>query len=140
MVVDNKTLDKILNPFTSEPCRCLWKGCNLKFSNQLECYIHVKNQHKPKTQSRCLWENCAHSSGNWNNNLNHVKRHFKLIEGCCASCEITFKWKFDLKRHISRFHANDTLSSESIMIKGLHLLIYDCKLSVTNDSIAMLLN
>eukprot|EP00834_Sanchytrium_tribonematis_P005449 NODE_329_length_9526_cov_0.701708.p8 type:complete len:140 gc:universal NODE_329_length_9526_cov_0.701708:3095-3514(+) len=139
MDIDNEYLAYVIKPLQQKRL-CEWNGCNKLFESDQTCYEHVKVDHKPKKIHKCCWRTCDHYSHNPNNNLNHVKKHFKLIEGICLSCSTTFKWKFDLKRHLTNFHKGDEMSKQTIKFKGLQLQVTQKRKIVHNSKIAFLLN
>eukprot|EP00835_Amoeboradix_gromovi_P005611 NODE_544_length_6876_cov_0.251439.p3 type:complete len:172 gc:universal NODE_544_length_6876_cov_0.251439:1994-2509(+) len=114
-------LRRVLYPMMGQGSVCKWKNCNKDFPNDYDCYIHVKNAHSPNSSNKCCWNKCNHRSPNQNNNLNHVKKHFKLIQGICMECDKTFKWKFDLKRHIKSFHS--TVQISQVELYGMQMTI-----------------
>ena len=118
---------------------CLWGGCQESFYNDYECYLHLKKVHKPTKSHVCHWRNCQYQSQNMNNNINHIKKHFDLVQGICLSCSATFKWKFDLKRHLKNIHKDNNIEYRSINIIGMKILITEQK-KILNDKISFLLN
>ena len=141
MNIDVDFLYRVVRP-THAKTPCQWQNCNEHFSNDYDCFEHVKKSHSPKSSDRCYWNGCSHKSQNSNNNLNHIKKHFCLVQGICLACSTptTFKWRFDLKRHIKNFHLSDKIKSQMIKVHGIPLMISEKIEIVDNASIAFLLN
>ncbi len=137
---EKRHLLKLLEPLMQRR-QCLWDDCNIEFPNDYECMLHIKKDHVIKKHLKCLWKYCSYETDNPNNNVNHMKRHFNLIEGVCITCSASFKWKFDLKRHVSHFHKNEVVKTQFIKFQGFSVMV--CKKDmpiVLNDKIAFLLN
>ena len=147
MQMQSHTIDSFLKSAVHrflKPKQCEWDRCGRKFYNDYECFIHVKEDHSPKKHVKCLWSECTFISSNCNNNVNHVKKHISLVQGICITCNSTFKWSFDLKRHNKNIH-NDksTKSLKSVNIFGMRIVVSQQdqdKDKIGNDKIAFLLN
>ena len=122
---------------------CQWDNCFESFLNDYNCFQHVKKVHTPNMSNRCFWDKCEYQSPKRHNNLNHVKKHFKLVQGCCLICRKTFKWKFDLTKHVKHFHHEEDVLNQSLNIEGIPLISTVRKSSavkIESTSIAFLLN
>ena len=132
----NKFLEPLMQPRT-----CEWGDCIKVFPNDYECMVHCKRDHKIKKYNKCQWKYCTYTTENPNNNANHLKKHFNLIEGVCLTCAASFKWKFDLKRHVSHFHKHENVKTQLLRFQGFTVMV--CKKdepTVSNEKIAFLLN
>ena len=131
---------KLLEPLM-QPRVCEWEDCSISFRNEYECMQHCKRDHKIKKYNKCLWKYCNYTTENPNNNVNHMKKHFHLIEGVCLSCAASFKWKFDLKRHVSSFHKNENTKTQYLRFEGFSVMVSKKhQPAVLNEKIALLLN
>ena len=125
-----------------KPKQCKWDNCGQMFYNDYECYTHLKEVHSPKKHVKCKWEDCNFSSSNLNNNLNHAKRHYDLVQGICISCKSSFKWSFDLRRHNKNIHNDRSSKSlKSVHLFGMKIIVSQQNQNkVDNANIAFLLN
>ena len=86
--------------------RCCWQECGLVFESNRKCYNHLKLDHNiGQVNGRCFWKGCT-QKGHINHIRTHVKKHFDIVEALCTLCKPTrsFKWRFDLNKHLKEFH------------------------------------
>ena len=55
--------------------------------------------------------------------INHVRKHFNIIEGICDICYISVKWKSDLKKHIKNFHSTSPIKIEILMLENYEVIV-----------------
>ena len=114
----------------SEPVQCLWDNCSKSFINSRRCLEHVRKHHSLSTRV-CLWKGCTFEQtySQEASLRHHIKKHFLLIESICRVCEneVLFKWRFDLTKHIKRFHVNHRHTIEIQRIDGfdVHIAVKD---------------
>eukprot|EP00835_Amoeboradix_gromovi_P004886 NODE_412_length_9112_cov_0.674692.p6 type:complete len:141 gc:universal NODE_412_length_9112_cov_0.674692:5246-4824(-) len=137
---DRSLMLKLLDPIM-HPRICEWENCHLEYPSDFLCMEHIKRDHKVRQSSKCQWRSCDYETNNPRNNANHLKKHFNNIEGICLTCKTRFKWRFDLKRHVSNFHKNEKTKTFMVKIHENSVLI--CRVDdpkVLNKKIALLLN
>ena len=52
-----------------------------------------------------------------------MKKHFHMVEAMCLACKTktSFKWRFDLKRHLNRFHTEESVVIKKHVYKGFEV-------------------
>ena len=86
--------------------QCKWKECKLVFTSNRLLLNHIRHDHDIKNlNGRCFWEDCTFRTRG-STIRNHLKKHLDIIEAVCEICKVprTFKWRFDLKKHLTKFH------------------------------------
>lgn len=118
---------------------CKWKGCKSKFNSDRGCLNHLRKDHHVAHINRCLWDVCGFKSGG-KGIRNHIKRHLNIVEAYCLICPdpVTFKWRFDLSRHLQRFHNAQQVSTRSVKIDGF--IIYVAEHSRNTSFLDIVLN
>ena len=73
------------------------------FPNSRVLLKHVRDDHD--MTGKCSWKGCNFRTKS-TTIRNHLKKHLDIIEAVCEICKVpkTFKWRFDLKKHLSKFH------------------------------------
>ena len=105
-----------------KPMQCKWKECRLVFPNIRALLNHVRRDHDIKNS--CYWGDCTFYTDGVTIR-NHVKMHFAIIEAVCKLCPTnkSFKWRFDLKKHLLHFHPNSEIDFENLAIDGFDIRI-----------------
>eukprot|EP00834_Sanchytrium_tribonematis_P005794 NODE_376_length_8513_cov_1.020086.p7 type:complete len:157 gc:universal NODE_376_length_8513_cov_1.020086:1651-1181(-) len=121
--------------------RCLWNDCSYVCKNDFEAFRHLKRNHELREgNGKCLWKYCEYLTSNTNNLRNHVKKHFDITEGICDICKISFKWKFDLTKHLKQFHKEEPVKITNIEVASMKITVALSNTPPMSPGIAMLLN
>ena len=126
------------SPYTTARVKCCWNDCNMEFNNDRKCLLHLRATHDLKG-AVCYWNDCHFRSAGLGIR-NHVKRHFHIIEAFCTICEevVSFKWRFDLNKHLIQFHKRDAFEINQVKEDGFDIHI--AKRASLSPSLARILN
>ena len=108
-----------------DPVICRWDTCEMIFANSRIALNHLRQEHDLRASNgKCKWKNCKFETSALNIR-NHVKKHFSVVEAICELCPQTktFKWRFDLSKHIRHAHQGDEFEVEKQNIDGFDVFI-----------------
>ena len=104
----NKSLMRYDRLSAEIPTLCCWNNCGLVYASSRLALNHLRQEHGLKeTNGKCLWNDCKFETSALVVDIhNHVKRHFDVVEAVCEVCRKvkTFKWRFDLQKHLRYAH------------------------------------
>ena len=105
--------------------RCRWDKCDMVFSNSRLALNHLRLEHQVReSNGNCLWRGCNFRSSTKDVH-NHLKKHFKIVEAVCELCPVvkSFKWRFDLSKHLRITHEDQLYEIEQKRIEGFNIYI-----------------
>ena len=106
--------------------QCKWKDCHLEFENNRILLNHVRQVHTSKStfNDKCKWGQCYFTTRG-NTLRNHVKKHIPIVEAICNICSggRSFKWRFDLSKHLQKFHSGSSTRITNIQVDGFDIYI-----------------